>query len=107
VDVAKRLPGEMWITELASPDSERINLTGIATNRETVPVAIESLSGSPYLRNVVLGSLTKDDTYAPGRTVIRYQLNAMLLRGLAPAPGAPAIAPAAQKPVLPGEEARR
>ncbi len=85
VDIAARLPKDMWLTRIASPDSSKIGLSGISTNRETIPRAIESLSGSPYLQNVVLGSLTKDDTYAPGRAVIRYQINARLLRGLAPA----------------------
>jgi Tfp pilus assembly PilM family ATPase/Tfp pilus assembly protein PilN len=87
VDVAERLPEDMWLTRIASPDSSKIALNGIATNRETIPRAIESLSGSPYLENVVLGSLNKDDSYAPGGVVIRYQINARLLRGLLP-PGA-------------------
>jgi Tfp pilus assembly PilM family ATPase/Tfp pilus assembly protein PilN len=86
VDVAARLPKDMWLTRMASPDSSRIVLNGIATNRETIPGAIESLSESPYLNSVVLGSLSKDDTYRPARVVIRYQINARLLRGmLAPA----------------------
>ncbi|UCC67368.1 MAG: pilus assembly protein PilM [Armatimonadota bacterium] len=84
VDIAARLPRDMWLTRVASPDSSRISLTGVSTNRETIPRAIESLSGSPYLQNVVLGSLTKDDVYARGRVVIRYQINARLLRGLLP-----------------------
>jgi Tfp pilus assembly protein PilN len=82
VAIAERLPDDMWLTRLASPDSSRITLTGISTNRETIPNAIDSLSGSPYLDSVVLGSLTTDDTYRPGRTVIRHQLNAALIRGL-------------------------
>jgi len=85
-DIAGRLPADMWLTRLASPDSSRIALVGIATNRETIPNAIESLSGSPYLENVVLGSLSKDDSYRPGAVVIRYQINAKLLRGLLPPP---------------------
>jgi len=92
VDVAQRLPRDMWLTQLASPDDERVSLVGIAINRETIPAAIESLSGSPYLRNVVLGALTKDDVYAPGRTVIRYQINADLLRGALSGYPAPAVA---------------
>jgi Tfp pilus assembly protein PilN len=76
----------MWLTRIASPDSSKITLNGIATNRETIPNAIDSLSSSPYLNNAVLGSLAKDDTYAPGRTVIRYQIKAKLLRGLLPPP---------------------
>lgn len=83
VDVSERLPGDMWLTRIASPDSSKIMLTGISTNRETIPRAIESLSGSPYLENVVLGSLTKDDAYCGG-TVIRYQIKARLLRGMMP-----------------------
>ncbi len=84
VDIADRLPRDMWLTRVASPDSSRITLTGIATNEETIPRALESLSGSPYLERVVLGSFTKDDTYAPGSNVYRYQVNARLLRGLLP-----------------------
>jgi Tfp pilus assembly protein PilN len=84
VDIADRLPRDMWLTRVSSPDSSKISLNGISTNRETIPRAIESLSGSPYLENVVLGSLTKDDVYARGRVVIRYQINARLLRGLLP-----------------------
>ncbi len=91
VAIAERLPHDMWLTRLASPDSSKITLTGVSTNRETIPHAIEALSGSPYLDTVVLGSLSKDDTYAPGRVVIRHQINARLLRGLAPPP-APAEA---------------
>ena len=88
VDTAQRLPHDMWLTHLNSPDNQRISVTGIATNRETIPLAIESLSGSPYLSNVVLGSLSKDDNYSPGRVVIRYQINAVLLRGTLPPAGA-------------------
>lgn len=84
VDIAERLPGDMWLTRVASPDSSKIVLIGIATNRETIPNAIKSLSSSPYLNNVVLGSLVKDDTYRPGGVVIRYQINARLLRGMLP-----------------------
>lgn len=102
VDVSERLPSDMWVTRLASPDSSRISLTGIATNRETIPNAIESLSGSPYLDNVVLGSLKKDDMYVRGGTVIRYQINASLLRGLL----APSQPPAAS-PEPEGEEAEQ
>lgn len=83
----------MWLTQLSSPDDQRINLTGIATNRETIPLAIEALAGSPYLSHVVLGSLTKDNVYAPARVVIRYQITAQLLRGMLPVP-APSSAPA-------------
>lgn len=104
VDVADRLPSDMWLTRVASPDSSRISLTGIATNRETIPRAIESLSGSPYLDSVVLGSLTKDDTYAPGRAVIRYQINARLLRGLLPPPKSPAEASETQPDATSGTE---
>jgi len=82
VDSSEHLPRDMWLTELSSPDSSRITFTGIATNRETIPGAIESLSESPYLNSVALVSLSSDDTYAPGREVIRYQLSARLLRGL-------------------------
>ncbi len=92
IDASEHLPRDMWLTELSSPDSSRITFTGIATNRETIPGAIESLSESPYLNSVVLGSLSSDDTYAPGREVIRYQLNARLLRGLLGPP--PTAAPA-------------
>jgi len=67
---------------------------GISTNRETIPNAIEALADSPYLRSVALSSLSKDEVYAPGRAVIRYQINARLLRGLLPEP-LPAAAPAA------------
>ncbi len=93
VDVSERLPGDMWLTRLASPDSSRLTLVGLATNRETIPHAIESLGSSPYLENVRLGSLTKDDVYAPGAVVIRYQVKSALLRGIQPPPMA-AIAPA-------------
>ena len=86
VDVSERLPRDMWITRLASPDSSKFMLTGLATNREAIPDAIESLGGSPYLRNVRLGSLNKDDTYAPGTVIIRHQINANLLRGIQPPP---------------------
>jgi Tfp pilus assembly PilM family ATPase/Tfp pilus assembly protein PilN len=86
VDLADRLPRDMWLTRVASPDSSRISLVGIATNEETIPRALESLSGSPYLERVVLGSFTKDDAYAPGANVYRYQINARLLRGLLPPP---------------------
>jgi len=86
VDIADRLPRDMWLTRVASPDSSRISLVGIATNEETIPRALESLSGSPYLQRVVLGSFTKDDAYAPGANVYRYQINARLLRGLLPSP---------------------
>jgi Tfp pilus assembly PilM family ATPase/Tfp pilus assembly protein PilN len=82
VDLAARLPGEMWLTQITSPDTTRITINGIAINREVIPRAIESLSGSPYLGNVVLGSLSKDDIYAPGQVVIRFQINAALRRGL-------------------------
>ena len=86
VDLADRLPRDMWLTRVASPDSSKISLVGIATNEETIPRALESLSGSPYLERVVLGSFTKDDAYAPGSNVYRYQINARLLRGLLPPP---------------------
>ncbi len=86
VDVSDRLPADMWLTRVASPDSSKISLVGMATNRETIPNAIQSLSGSPYLSSVVLGSLTKDDAYSPGSVVIRFQINARLLRGLLPPP---------------------
>jgi hypothetical protein len=76
----------MWLIRLASPDSTRITLTGISTNRETIPNAIESLGGSPYLEDVRLGSLSRDDVYAPGAVVIRYQINGTLLRGTQPPP---------------------
>jgi Tfp pilus assembly PilM family ATPase/Tfp pilus assembly protein PilN len=82
VDLSARLPDGMWLTQTSSPDTSRIVINGIATNREVIPRAIESLSGSPYLSNVVLGSLSKDDTYAPGQIVIRFQINAALRRGL-------------------------
>ncbi|MCJ7822987.1 MAG: PilN domain-containing protein, partial [Armatimonadetes bacterium] len=86
VDIADRLPRDMWLTRVASPDSSRISLVGIATNEGTIPRALESLSGSPYLERVVLGSFTKDDAYSPGTNVYRYQINARLLRGLMPSP---------------------
>ena len=95
VDVSQRLPRDMWLTQLNSPDDQRISLVGIATNREAIPAAIQSLAGSPYLSNVVLGSLTKDDNYARGRTVIRYQVNAQLLRGMILPPSPQAAAPPA------------
>jgi Tfp pilus assembly PilM family ATPase/Tfp pilus assembly protein PilN len=100
VDVSERLPRDMWLTRLASPDSSKISLTGISTNRETIPNAIESLGGSPYLENCRLGSLNKDDVYCPGSIVIRYQINAALLRGQQPPPMAalsPTPASAEQK----------
>jgi Tfp pilus assembly protein PilN len=105
VDVSERLPRDMWLIRLSSPDSSRLGLTGLATNRETIPDAIKSLGGSPYLENVRLGSLTKDDTYAAGSLVIRYQVNAQLLRGMQPpmdvlATSAPAGQPGAQKEVV-------
>ena len=103
VDVAQRLPGDMWLTRIASPDSSKISLAGISTNRESIPDAIQSLSGSPYLDRVVLGSLAKDDTYAPGSTVIRYQINARLLRGLLPPTPSPAEA-TPEPPAEPPEE---
>ncbi len=86
VDISDRLPRDMWLTRLASPDASKISMTGISTNRETIPNAIESLGGSPYLQNSRLGSLNKDDAYAPGSIVIRYQINATLLRGMQPPP---------------------
>jgi Tfp pilus assembly PilM family ATPase/Tfp pilus assembly protein PilN len=105
VDVSERLPRDMWLIRLSSPDSSRLGLTGLATNRETIPDAIKSLGSSPYLENVRLGSLTKDDTYAAGSLVIRYQVNAQLLRGIQPpmdvlATSAPAGQPGAQKEVV-------
>jgi Tfp pilus assembly protein PilN len=87
VDIAERFPEGIWLTQVNSPDTSKISFTGMAMSRELIPKAIESLSGSPYLSNVVLGSLTKDDQYAPGRTVIRFQLTAALRRGLVLAPG--------------------
>jgi len=86
VDVSDRLPRDMWLTRLASPDSSKFMLTGLATNRETIPDAIKSLGSSPYLQNVRLGSLSKDDTYTPGTVIIRHQINANLLRGIQPPP---------------------
>jgi Tfp pilus assembly PilM family ATPase/Tfp pilus assembly protein PilN len=107
VDVSDRLPRDMWLIRLASPDSSRMILTGISTNRETIPNAIESLGGSPYLENVRLGSLTKDDVYAPGAVVIRYQINGTLLRGIQPPPMA-GLAPAgATQSASGGQEAAR
>lgn len=97
VDVSRRLPHDMWLTQLSSPDDERISLVGVATNRETVPTAIDSLSGSPYLSNVVLGSLTSDPSYVHGRTVIRFQINAGLMRGLVVPPTA-RVAPTTPAP---------
>lgn len=94
VDVSERLPQDMWLTQLTSPDSSKISIMGIATNRETIPNAIEALASSPYLSSVALSSLSKDEVYAPGQAVIRYQINARLLRGLLPEP-LPAAAPAA------------
>jgi Tfp pilus assembly protein PilN len=102
VDVSERLPRDMWLTRIASPDSSKLNLVGIATNRETIPVAIKSLGDTPYLENVRLGSLTKDDVYAPGAIVIRYQINGTLLRGMQPPPMT-GMAPAA--PTQQGQEA--
>jgi Tfp pilus assembly PilM family ATPase/Tfp pilus assembly protein PilN len=84
VDISDRLPRDMWLTRLSSPDSSKMMLSGLATNRETIPNAIESLGGSPYLQNVRLSSLTKDDVYSPGGVVIRYQVNGNLLRGIQP-----------------------
>lgn len=86
VDISDRLPRDMWLTRLSSPDASKISMTGISTNRETIPNAIDSLGSSPYLQNSRLGSLTKDDVYAPGSIVIRYQINAALLRGMQPPP---------------------
>jgi Tfp pilus assembly protein PilN len=86
VDVSDRLPRDMWLIRLASPDSSRLTLTGLSTNRETIPDAIEHLGSSPYLENVRLGSLTKDDAYSTGSVVIRYQINSALLRGIQPPP---------------------
>ena len=90
VDVAARFPEGIWLTQINSPDTTKISFTGIAVNRELIPQAIESLSGSPYLGNVVLGSLTKDDQYAPGRIVIRFQIRAALRRGQVLPVGGPA-----------------
>ena len=104
VDVSQRLPHEMWLTQLNSPDDQRIVLVGIATSREAIPLAIQSLSGSPYLNSVVLGSLTADDNYARGRSVIRYQIKARLLRGLILPMAAQAAAPVA--PAQPEEAAQ-
>jgi Tfp pilus assembly PilM family ATPase/Tfp pilus assembly protein PilN len=105
VDVSERLPHDMWLSRLASPDSTKITLTGISTNRETIPNAIQSLGGSPYLSDVRLSSLTKDDAYAPGAVVIRYQINGTLLRGIQPPPMA-ALAPGAEtQPAAGGQEA--
>ena len=105
VDVSERLPRDMWLIRLSSPDSSRLGLTGLATNRETIPDAINSLGSSPYLENVRLGSLTKDDAYAAGSVVIRYQVNAQLLRGMQPpvnvlATSAPAAQGGVQKEVV-------
>jgi Tfp pilus assembly PilM family ATPase/Tfp pilus assembly protein PilN len=86
VDVSDRLPRDMWLIRLASPDSSRLTLTGLSTNRETIPDAIEQLGSSPYLENVRLGSLSKDDVYSRGSVVIRYQINSALLRGIQPPP---------------------
>ncbi|MFB3880592.1 MAG: pilus assembly protein PilM [Armatimonadota bacterium] len=102
VDVSERLPHDMWLTRVASPDSSKLNLVGIAVNRETIPAAIQSLGQTPYLENVRLGSLTKDDVYSPGSVVIRYQINAALLRGMQPPP-LRGLAPAAPAPQ--GQEA--
>jgi len=103
VDVSERLPSDMWVTRVASPDNSRLSLTGIATNRETIPHAIESLSGSPYLGGVVLGTLKKDDMYARGGTVIRYQINASLLRGLRSRSETPAASPESEEEEAEGE----
>lgn len=105
VDVSERLPRDMWLIRLSSPDSSRLGLTGLATNRETIPDAIKSLGSSPYLENVRLGSLTTDDAYSAGNVVIRYQVNAQLLRGMQPpvnmlATSAPAVQPGARKEVV-------
>lgn len=86
VDVSARLPRDMWLTRMASPDSNKLSLTGLSTNRETIPNAIQSLATSPYLADVRLSSLTKDDVYSPGNVVIRFQINGQLLRGLQPPP---------------------
>ncbi|MFB3880470.1 MAG: pilus assembly protein PilM [Armatimonadota bacterium] len=102
VDVSDRLPRDMWLTRLASPDSSKITLTGIAMNRETIPNAIQDLGGSPYLSNVRLSSLVKDDTYAPGSAVIRYQINGALLRGIQP-PIPAGLAPTSAEPAPAGE----
>jgi Tfp pilus assembly protein PilN len=91
----------MWLTQLRSPDDQQISLIGIAENREAIPLAIQSLSGSPYLSSVVLGSLTKDDNYAKGHTVIRYQVNARLSRGLVLAAATSPAAFAQPKEVAP------
>jgi Tfp pilus assembly protein PilN len=98
VDISDRLPGGMWLTQSNSPDTTKITLTGIATSREIIPRAIESLAESPYLANVRLGSLEKDDNYAPGREVVRYQIKSGLRRGMMIAPEQTA------QPVMPQEE---
>jgi Tfp pilus assembly PilM family ATPase/Tfp pilus assembly protein PilN len=107
VDVSDRLPRDMWLTRLTSPDSSRIALVGVAMNRETIPNAIQSLGGSPYLQDVRLSALTKDDVYAPGSIVIRYQINGTLLRGIQPPPMAGLVPTAAGQPTPGGQEAAR
>ncbi len=107
VDVSDRLPRDMWLTRIASPDNNRITLTGIATNRETIPNAIELLGATPYLSGVHLGSLIKDDTYAPGKVVIRYQITGGLLRGIQPPPMTELMTGVEEAPALGGQEVAR
>jgi hypothetical protein len=85
-DIADRLPEGMWLTEVSSPDTTRITLTGLAWSQDLVGQAMESLSQSPYLSNVVLDSLTKDDQYAPGRVVNRVRITADLRQGMVLSP---------------------
>ncbi len=84
VEIADRFPEGIWLDKISSPDASKITFTGIAMRRELIPRTIEALSESPYFSNVVLGSLTKDDQYSPGRVVIRFQISAALRRGMVP-----------------------
>jgi len=81
VDLAARMPEGLWLTQISCPATSRIVVSGIAVSREVIPRAIESLSASPYVGDAVLGSLSKDEMYAAGQVVIRFQINVVLRRG--------------------------
>jgi Tfp pilus assembly protein PilN len=101
-DLSDRLPGGMWLTQVNSPDADRIRIIGISKDRETIPDGLAALRQSPYLVNVVLGSMAVDDQYAGGRTVVRFELDAGLNRGLKAAQLAAVLSPPPRgSPVVP------
>jgi type IV pilus assembly protein PilN len=97
-ELATHTPERLWLDSVSTRGAQ-IELTGQSLDNELVAVFLGSLGDSPYFSNVDLNS-TELAKGPDGLKVVKFKIQATMnappqTAQAAPAPGAPAVKPAA------------